>query len=76
MKLLLTSYHLNGHTLGVSFTDSKVIVTTFIDSRFDSGSERVNMPRIPEGLPSTPACFLQLLADLTELFLDFLSISM
>ena len=38
--VLLDSFHLNAHTR-VSSTDSKV-TTTFIDSRFGSGSERVN----------------------------------
>ena len=38
MKVLLNSFHLNGHTK-ISSTDSKV-TTIFIDSRFYSGSER------------------------------------
>ena len=39
MKVLLNNFHLNGHTLGFH-PDSKG-TTTLIDSRFDSGSERV-----------------------------------
>ena len=41
MKVLLNSFHLNGHTL-ISSTDSKG-TATFIDPKFDSGSERFKM---------------------------------
>ena len=45
LKVLLNSFYLNGHTR-VSSTALKVR-TTFIDSRFDSGSERVNtLPQV------------------------------
>ena len=39
IKVLLNSFHLNGHTLG--FHPLTQVTTTLIDSRFDSESERV-----------------------------------
>ena len=41
LKVLLNSFHLNGHTLGFHPQTYKVTTTFIVDSRFDSGSERV-----------------------------------
>ena len=43
MKVLLNSFHLNGHTLGFHPQTQKLLGATFADSRFDSGSERVKL---------------------------------
>ena len=43
LKVLLNSYHLNGHTLGFHPQTQKLLVIAFIDSRLDSGSERVKV---------------------------------
>ena len=45
MKELLKSFHLNGHTLGFHPQTQNVHRTTFIDSRFDSGSESKGLER-------------------------------
>ena len=46
MKVLLNSFHLNGHTLGFHPQTQKVCTTKFIDSRFASRNERVKTYRL------------------------------
>ena len=41
LKVLLNSFNLNGHTLGFHPQTWKLEPHCFLDSRFDSGSERV-----------------------------------
>ena len=48
MKVLLNSFHLNDHTRGFHPQTHNWVQSTFIDSRFDSGSESVKATVIPE----------------------------
>ena len=43
MKVLLDSFHMNGHTLEFHPQTGSKFTTTFIDSRFDSRDERVKL---------------------------------